>query len=166
MPFITDAPLHARCIAPYNTALVGGMFPMEMEDEEEQDQEQEEEEKEPVSGPYPDNSHMEGQLHEEKDRNTENCGSSLAQDPPSSSPQVRRVLINGLTCEELLHSIRFESDREGSPGYYGPAEYQRDEEFRRLREEEERAQEALMKKMKQGSQETRKRKVSEASSEI
>ncbi|KAF9331770.1 hypothetical protein BG006_005394 [Podila minutissima] len=166
MSFMTDAPLHTRCISSYNTALVGGMFPMEMEQNEEEEQEQEEETEEPASGPCPDPSHMERPLHEENDENTENCGSSLAQDPSSSS-QVRPVLINGLTCEELLHSIRFESDREGSPGYYGPAEYQRDEEVRWQREEEGRAQqEALNKmKMKQG-QETRKRNVGEASFEI
>lgn len=167
MPFITDAPLHTRCISPYNTALVGGfLMEMEQDEEEEEEQDQEEETEEPASGPCPDISHMERPLHEENDENTKNCGASLAQDPPSSS-QVRPVLINGLTCEELLHSIRFESDREGSPGYYGPAEYQRDEEVRWQREEEERAQqEALKKKMKQGSQETRKRNVSKASSEI
>ncbi|KAF9427850.1 hypothetical protein BGZ94_004003 [Podila epigama] len=47
------------------------------------------------------------------------------------------VLINGLTSAELIHSIRFESDREGSPGYYGPAEFKRDEELRRQREAKE-----------------------------
>ncbi|KAG0071156.1 hypothetical protein BGZ89_011424 [Linnemannia elongata] len=41
------------------------------------------------------------------------------------------VLINGLTAEELINSIRFESDREGSPGFYGPKEFERDQERRR-----------------------------------
>ncbi|KAG0336237.1 hypothetical protein BG000_006791 [Podila horticola] len=159
LPFIVDAPLHHRI------ALVDGMFPMELEmekDEEVQEQEQEkgqEEEEEPTSG-RPQTSHMEQQLHEEK--SMEN-GTSLAQGQPSPS-RPRPVLINGLTCEELLHSIRFEADREGSPGYYGPAEYQHDEELRQ-REKEERTQEAL-KKQKQGSQATRKRSVSEVSSEV
>lgn len=41
------------------------------------------------------------------------------------------VLINGLTAEELINSVRFESDREGSPGFYGPREFERDQERRR-----------------------------------
>ncbi|KAG0040586.1 hypothetical protein BGZ82_001041 [Podila clonocystis] len=144
---IIMAPLHNFIAQPYNTALVDGMFLLEMaeDEEEEQDQDQDEGEVEPASGLCPNTSQMERQLHE--DENSENCiGTSFA---PPSHP-IRPVLINGLTCEELLHSIRFESDREGSPGFYGLAEYQRDEEHRR--EEEERAQEALK----------RKRSVSEA----
>ncbi|KAI1316832.1 hypothetical protein EDD11_009410 [Mortierella claussenii] len=66
---------------------------------------------------------------------------SLRISSPSSplsrcSPQAEQVsppvLINGLTSEELINSIRFEFDQEGSPGYYGPREYERDQERKRL----------------------------------
>ncbi|KAG0014744.1 hypothetical protein BGZ81_000292 [Podila clonocystis] len=156
LPFIM-APLYHSIAEPCNTALADGRFPLEMTEdkEEDQDQDQDEEEVEPASVLCHNASQRERQLHE--DDNLENCiVTSLA---PPSCP-ISPVLINGLTCEELLHSIRFESDREGSPGFYGPAEYQRDEDHRR--EEEERAQEALKRK-KQGRQEARKRSVSEAS---
>jgi hypothetical protein len=44
------------------------------------------------------------------------------------------VLINGLTADELISSVRFKSDREGSPGFYGPREFEWDQE-RKQREE-------------------------------
>ncbi|KAF9926263.1 hypothetical protein FBU30_004123 [Linnemannia zychae] len=53
--------------------------------------------------------------------------------PPFASivqPVKAPVLINGLTSEELIDSIRFESDREGSPGFYGRREFELDEERR------------------------------------
>ena len=51
---------------------------------------------------------------------------------PSTDAQACRppVLINGLTAEELINSVRFESDCEGSPGFYGPREFERDQERR------------------------------------
>ncbi|KAI7831395.1 hypothetical protein BC939DRAFT_498845 [Gamsiella multidivaricata] len=55
---------------------------------------------------------------------------------PRSSP----YMINGLTSEELINSIRFESDREGSPGYYGPREYERDQKKKHLAQLAERQQ--------------------------
>lgn len=157
---ILDAhPLHT----PHHIAQsydMDGMFPMELDEVERQEQEQEEEEEEePISDPCPDTSHMGRQLHEvDEEKSTENnTRLALKDDDPLPSRPVRPVLINGLTCEELIHSIRFESDREGSPGYYGPAEYQRDETRRLQRELEER--EALKKKGE------RKRSVGEVPSE-
>ncbi|CAO3567820.1 unnamed protein product [Mortierella alpina] len=52
----------------------------------------------------------------------------------ASAPRSSPVLINGMTPEELISSIRFENDHEGSAGYYGPREYARDEEKRRLQD--------------------------------
>ncbi|KAF9213537.1 hypothetical protein BGZ59_005188 [Podila verticillata] len=151
-------PLHTPHLVaqPYN---MDEMFPMGLEDEVRQDEQEQEEEKEPMSDPCPDTSHMGRQLHENDEEQSaeNNTRLALKNDDPSPSRPVRPVLINGLTCEELIHSIRFESDREGSPGYYGPAEYQRDETRRLQRELEER--EALKKRGE------RKRSGGEASSE-
>jgi len=52
----------------------------------------------------------------------------------ASAPRSSPVLINGMTPEELVSSIQFEDDHEGSAGYYGPREYARDEEKSRLQE--------------------------------
>ncbi|KAF9157092.1 hypothetical protein BG015_004168 [Linnemannia schmuckeri] len=50
---------------------------------------------------------------------------------PQSSRSPPPMLINGLTAEELINSVRFESDCEGSLGFYGPREFERDQERRR-----------------------------------
>lgn len=62
--------------------------------------------------------------------------SSIAQ---SSNRAV--VLINGLTAEELINSVRFESDCEGSLGFYGPREFERDQKRRRKEAHEKKEQE-------------------------
>ncbi|KAF9191247.1 hypothetical protein BGZ51_007567 [Haplosporangium sp. Z 767] len=52
------------------------------------------------------------------------------EDPmPPSAP----VLIMGMTGVELIDSVKFENDHPGSLGYYGPLEFDRDEESRRLK---------------------------------
>ncbi|KAF8949433.1 hypothetical protein BGZ47_003845 [Haplosporangium gracile] len=50
---------------------------------------------------------------------------------PQSNKSPPPMLINGLTAEELINSVRFGSDCEGSLGFYGPMEFERDQERRR-----------------------------------
>lgn len=57
--------------------------------------------------------------------------------PPRPS-QATTVLINGMTPEELLNIVRYEHNREGTIGYYGPQEYERDQQKRRIEEQAQR----------------------------
>jgi hypothetical protein len=41
------------------------------------------------------------------------------------------VLINRMTPEELINSVRFEFEQEGLPGNSGPPEYEQDQARRR-----------------------------------
>ncbi|KAG0045485.1 Vacuolar protein sorting-associated protein 72 [Gryganskiella cystojenkinii] len=54
--------------------------------------------------------------------------------PPPQPPVRNPVLIDGMTPEELLLQVRYEDNREGTVGYYGPREYERDQEKRRAEE--------------------------------
>lgn len=56
------------------------------------------------------------------------CGRNLNSTLPT---RASMLVVNGMTPEELIKSICFEFDQEGSPGYYGPQEYERDQERRR-----------------------------------
>ncbi|KAI8602736.1 hypothetical protein EDD21DRAFT_63923 [Dissophora ornata] len=47
------------------------------------------------------------------------------------TPRPAPVLFDGMTPEELIQSIRFENDREGSHVFYGTREYERDQERKR-----------------------------------
>ncbi|KAF9967775.1 hypothetical protein BGZ70_008253 [Mortierella alpina] len=66
----------------------------------------------------------------------------LSETKATSAARSYQVLINGMTPEELISSIRFENDHEGTAGYYGPREYARDEENRRLQESRDAARTA------------------------
>ncbi|KAG0203236.1 hypothetical protein BGX28_004418 [Mortierella sp. GBA30] len=45
-------------------------------------------------------------------------------------------MIDGLTPEELFESICFENDHEGTPGFFGPAEFAREQKKRKEDEEQ------------------------------
>jgi hypothetical protein len=66
------------------------------------------------------------------------------------------VLVNGLTAEELIDSIRFESDCEGSLGFYGPREFERDQERRRKEAHAKREREKLAAKAAKAAKTTTK----------
>ena len=69
-----------------------------------------------------------------RSRSLSSMASSRHLSPTTDVARPTQVLINGMTPEELISSIRFENDREGTAGYYGPREYARDEEHKRLQE--------------------------------
>ncbi|KAG9069930.1 hypothetical protein KI688_009255 [Linnemannia hyalina] len=71
-----------------------------------------------------------------------NLASALIAEPSTDAQACGPpVLINGLTVEELINSVRFESDREGSPGFYGPREFERDQARRRKEAQAKKEQE-------------------------
>lgn len=83
--------------------------------------------------------------------------SELITEPLTDTQACRPpVLINGLTVEELINSVRFESDCEGSPGFYGPREFERDQERRRKEAQAKKEQEKAAAKLAKAAKDAAK----------
>ncbi|KAF9141297.1 hypothetical protein BGX30_005145 [Mortierella sp. GBA39] len=94
-----------------------------------------------------------------------NLASALITEPSTDAQACGPpVLINGLTAEELINSVRFESDREGSPGFYGPREFERDQARRRKEAQAKKEQEKAAAKVAKAARDNDRQGLAGASS--